>query len=115
LVFKPEIIENNTLQFPVYLVEGDNGQLGIDVYNYLVEKYCPNALDSNSKININERLDEVIYVTSDKYSKPIQITFLNVWRKSSICYFNTSTADIAKDIHVHSNGMVWISTGGGAE
>lgn len=36
LVFKPEIIESNTLQFPVYLVEGDNGQLGIDLYNYLV-------------------------------------------------------------------------------
>lgn len=35
MVFKPEINDNNTLQFPVYLVEGDNGQLGIDVFNYI--------------------------------------------------------------------------------
>lgn len=29
----------SNLTFPVTLVEGDNGQLGIDVYNYLSEKY----------------------------------------------------------------------------
>jgi hypothetical protein len=26
------------LQFPVYLVEGDNGQLGIDFYNHVIER-----------------------------------------------------------------------------
>ena len=37
LVFKPEIIEeeNNGLQFPIYLVYRDNGQVGIDLYNWL--------------------------------------------------------------------------------
>lgn len=29
------------LQFPVYLVKGDNGQLGIDVYNYIIN--CANG------------------------------------------------------------------------
>ena len=30
------------LEFPITLVEGDNGQLGIDVYNYILEKYSEN-------------------------------------------------------------------------
>jgi hypothetical protein len=43
LICKPEIIEeeNNGLQFPVYLVEGDNGQLGIDAFNYIIN--CANG------------------------------------------------------------------------
>lgn len=50
--------KTNTLEFPVYLVEGDNGEIGIALYNYLIEKYDParnNILDSN----------DVIYITSD--------------------------------------------------
>ena len=51
------------LQFPVYLVEGDNGQLGIDVYNYLYEN-CEYAkyytLPDNIIIYINSyRLLEI--------------------------------------------------------
>lgn len=29
----------SNLTFPVTLVEGDNGQLGIDLYNYIIDKY----------------------------------------------------------------------------
>lgn len=36
----------------MYLVEGDNGQLGIDVYNYLITKYT----DVNGGIEIEESL-----------------------------------------------------------
>lgn len=32
----------SNLTFPVTLIEGDNGQLGIDVYNYILEKYSEN-------------------------------------------------------------------------
>ena len=35
IVMNPKIFENNTLQFPIYLVYGDNGQVGIDLYNWL--------------------------------------------------------------------------------
>ena len=28
--------DSNELEFPITLVEGDNGQLGIDLYNYLI-------------------------------------------------------------------------------
>jgi hypothetical protein len=31
--------EESGLTFPVTLVEGDNGQLGIDLFNYLIDKY----------------------------------------------------------------------------
>lgn len=104
------------LQFPVYLVEGDNGQLGIDVYNYLIEKYCPEALGSNSNISLWKDIDEIIYVTSGKYgSMPIQITRLNVWHKSNICYFRTTSLDIYNDINVYSTGKVEIMSSGGAD
>lgn len=29
----------SSLTFPITLVEGDNGQLGIDLFNYLIDKY----------------------------------------------------------------------------
>lgn len=29
----------NGLEFPITLVEGDNGQVGVDLFNYLSEKY----------------------------------------------------------------------------
>lgn len=45
------------LQFPVYLVEGDNGQLGIDVYNYIFEK-C----------NVNVNFTEELYFKGTSYS-----------------------------------------------
>lgn len=40
------------MEFPVYLIVGDNGQLGIDVYNYLINKYG----------NENSQVSEEIYV-----------------------------------------------------
>jgi hypothetical protein len=36
IVMNPKIIENNTLQFPMYLVEGDNGQVGVSLYNFIL-------------------------------------------------------------------------------
>ena len=47
------------LQFPVYLVEGDNGQLGIDVYNYLQIKYNPNNI-----FGTEASISELIYVNN---------------------------------------------------
>lgn len=56
--------EENSLTFPVTLVEGDNGQLGIDVYNYLFNKYF-------QKMYINEDLseDDVIIINGSLSSK----------------------------------------------
>lgn len=47
------------MQFPVYLVEGDNGQLGIDVYNYLQTKYNPNNI-----FHTEAAISELIYVNN---------------------------------------------------
>lgn len=55
------------LQFPVYLVEGDNGQLGTDVYNYLQIKYNPNNI-----YDTNVSISELIYVNNKICS---EITF----------------------------------------
>lgn len=42
IIFEKFVNTDDSITFPVYLVEGDNGQLGIDVYNYLQIKYNPN-------------------------------------------------------------------------
>lgn len=41
------------LQFPVYLVDGHNGQLGIDVYNYLRDKYPDGSGTLSEEIYVN--------------------------------------------------------------
>lgn len=48
-------VGGSSLTFPITLVEGDNGQLGIDVYNYLYEKY-----DWND--NFMQSFDETIII-----------------------------------------------------
>jgi hypothetical protein len=49
-----------SLEFPIYLVEGDNGQVGVDLYTYLLEHY-PNIPFSETPNNI-ENITEEIYV-----------------------------------------------------
>jgi hypothetical protein len=45
--------DETTLSFPITLVEGDNGELGILLYNYLRDKYNPNTSSiPNEIINI---------------------------------------------------------------
>lgn len=51
----------------MYLVEGDNGQLGIDVYNYLQIKYNPNNI-----LRTEVSISELIYVNNKICS---EITF----------------------------------------
>ncbi len=50
--------EESGLTFPVTLVEGDNGQLGIDLFNYLIDKY-------DEQVSFNERsITEQITINS---------------------------------------------------
>ena len=70
LVFEPAVIENDSgLDFPIHLVEGGNGQVGIDLYNYLIEKYGngtraiipPATLDENDEIYFNnEKVQQIV-------------------------------------------------------
>ena len=55
IIMKPEISENNTLQFPIYLTIGDNGQLGKDVHSYILSKFHEVGLTSYD-------MTETIYV-----------------------------------------------------
>lgn len=52
----------------MYLVEGDNGQLGIDVYNYLVGKYGMGYYDT---------IEESIFCT-DSDGEFIQVFMVDV-------------------------------------
>lgn len=49
--------------FPVYLILGDNGELGISVFNYFKENYSfgIHSLDDNTQVYINnESMSEVL-------------------------------------------------------
>ena len=95
LVFNPEIIKNNTLQFPVYLVEGDNGQLGIDVYNYLFEKYSDGV-----------HFTEELYFEGTSYSA-FDGRIISIISKGSdtLVLFLQNNLNAA-NIHLNSNGIV---------
>ena len=51
----------------MYLVKGDNGQLGIDVYNYFKENYSfgMHTLDDNTQVYINNELKSRVLVTAN--------------------------------------------------
>lgn len=57
--------EEGGLTFPVYLITGYNGQLGIDVYNYFKENYSFGAhtLDDNTQVYIDNELQSEVLVT----------------------------------------------------
>lgn len=58
---------DNGLTFPVYLITGNNGQLGIDVYNYFKENYSfgIHALDDNAQVYIDNELQSTVLVTGN--------------------------------------------------
>ena len=58
-------VGGSSLTFPVTLAEGDNGQVGIDLYNYLFNKYfqemaAPKNLSEDDVIIINGSLSSKI-------------------------------------------------------
>ena len=57
----------NGLTFPVYLIIGNNGQLGIDVFNYFKENYSfgLHTLDDNTQVYINNELQSTVVITGN--------------------------------------------------
>ena len=59
-----------SLEFPIYLVEGDNGQVGVDLYNYVIENtYTDNWGDVHHKgFNSDEEVYFSAYGITEKIS-----------------------------------------------
>jgi hypothetical protein len=57
----------NGFTFPVYLIIGYNGQLGIDVFNYFKENYSFgfHTLDDNTQVYIDNELQSTVIVTEN--------------------------------------------------
>lgn len=55
------------LTFPVYLVEGSNGELGVAVYNYFKENYSfgTHTLDNKTQVYIENELQDTVLVTNN--------------------------------------------------
>ena len=83
------------LQFPVYLVEGDNGQLGIDVYNYLSEKY-----------NTGDHFTEELYFKGTSYSVFDGRMLGIINDDSNILVLGLQNSLSVANIHLYSNGIV---------
>ena len=58
---------NNGLTFPVYLITGHNGELGISVFNYFKENYSfgIHPLDDNTQVYIDNELMSTVLVTGN--------------------------------------------------
>jgi hypothetical protein len=107
LVFKPEINENNTLQFPVYLVEGDNGQLGIDLFEYITDEMINNTTGSVV-------LDNQVYINNYSvytFSTSVPLDYV---KYSSLYSHGRSGNESLYDIFLYSNGLVELVLQGGA-
>ena len=90
--------KTNTLEFPVYLVEGDNGEIGISLYNYLIEKYdlaSYNILDSN----------DVIYITSGYASEGTTADSVRIRTNGSTVVIGLYYGTTMGDMLLYSNGF----------
>lgn len=89
----------NSLEFPVYLIDGDNGGTGIQLYNYLIEKYS-----STSHTSIDE--NDVIYVISyydENYTACTHIRIITADDEPIVGLYYGATMG---DKLLYSNGMV---------
>ena len=106
IIMKPEIIENNTLQFPIYLIYGDNGQIGIDLYNYFLEK---GGEDGSGDIT-----NEVIYYDNHLAISWRHVSKKNTFHDTAYCYIDLNTPSAhGLWIQLDCNGIVFGYGGGG--
>lgn len=66
LLAASKIVEEEGLTFPVYLIRGNNGELGIAVFNYFKENYSfgVHTLDDNTQVYIDNELMSMVMVTA---------------------------------------------------
>lgn len=88
----------NGLEFPITLVEGDNGQVGVDLFNYLSEKY-----------SVGVNFTEELYFRGTSYSvfdgRIMQIVVVN---HNSLTLALQNHLNVA-NIYLYSNGMVTLN------
>ena len=87
----------SSLTFPVTLVEGNNGQLGIDVYNYLSEAY-PNT-ESGPQI-----MSETIIISNGSLENTIGSTPSHVWCREGEIHLMDTGADY---YYLSDNGYLY--------
>lgn len=89
------------LNFPITLVEGDNGQLGIDVFNY----YLPKAQEADFSFAIE---DELYFkgVSYSNFDGPIDaVTFLGT---NALRFSLQNNLNVA-NLHISSDGVVTLN------
>ena len=106
MVFKPEINENNTLQFPVYLVEGDNGQLGIDLFEYITDEMINNNIGSVF-------LDNQVYINNYSVYSFAPTAPMEYIKYGVLQSYSRADNESPYDIILRSNGLVELIPGEG--
>ena len=67
------------LEFPIYLVVGDNGQLGINLYNYLINKYGTENSQVSEEIYVeNAQVTDMRFSGGDIYLSLNSMPFMAV-------------------------------------
>ena len=85
----------NGLEFPITLVEGDNGQVGVDLFNYLSEKY-----------SVGVNFTEELYFKGTSYSIfDGRITQI-IGSEPNYLTLLPQNHLMAANIHLYSNGIV---------
>ena len=69
-----KVSSDNILTFPITLVEGDNGQIGKELYNYLLEKYGNGAFISSCTLDENDE----IYINNIKVQRIVGFNPINL-------------------------------------
>lgn len=95
------------LQFPVYLVEGDNGQLGIDLFEYITDEMINNNTGSVF-------LDNQVYLNNySVYSFRTSVP-LDYVKYGTLSSYSLVENEAPYDIILYSNGLVELLPAAGA-
>lgn len=95
------------LQFPVYLVEGDNGQLGSDLFEYITDEMINNN-------TVRVFLDNQVYINNYSvysFSTSAPLDYVKYWTLNS---YSLNDNESPYNITLYSNGLVELINWGGA-
>lgn len=100
LITSEATIKYNPQLFPINLVVGDNGELGIKLYEYISIK-----LQSTNKYTLNDQ--EIVYINGNKVTNPVQYATTQYFRldfNDGYKYYLYSTGTLNRASSTHGGG-----------
>ena len=92
------------LNFPIYLVDGDNGQLGVDLYNYMLDN---SVIDSAGTKDYIFKENQQLFISGGGLNKQL-IEYVSMYNNLTTFEFSWSGKSQWWDITLNLKGYLEI-------